>query len=220
MQTGNTVFVALSAAASTIHPSRDKIPLPVRPYGWLKSLVSLIMFLLGSIFFARLGRMLGCAANKRCTFTVSFALQTFLIFLSAILVQTDVVESRLEYIGEEISWLHVIPIMLLSFQAPGQVAAGRAMGLPEVSTVVVTTMVYDFGSDERLFAKLFANPVRNRRFAGWFFMLLGAILGGFLTVYTRHIVVTLWVGSGIKACLTIAWIVWPAKKEVAYENEV
>ena len=220
MQTGNTVFIALSAAATIITPSRGKIPIPVRPYGWLKSLVSLIAFLLGSIFFARLGRMMGAKPGKRFVFVSSFALQTSLILLSAILVQTGIVESRLEYIGEDIDFLHLVPIAFLSFQAPGQVTAARVMGMPEVSTVVVTSMVYDFGSDDRLFAGLLKNPVRNRRFAGWLVMLVGAIVGGFLTVQTRHIVETLWIGSAIKTCITIAWIVWPSRKETIYAESV
>ncbi|KAG8527345.1 uncharacterized protein KY384_007497 [Bacidia gigantensis] len=208
MQTGNTVFIGLGASANTVNtPTLTQ----VRPYGWLKSLVSLIAFVTGSFIFARIGNVLG-GPNRRLTFTFSFATQTLCIFLSAVLVQTGIVESRLEYIGEDIDWMHLIPIILLSFQAPAQTACGRAMGLWEVPTVVVTTMIYDFASDKKVFAGLRENASRNRRFAGYCCLVVGAILGGFVTVHTRHIAVSLWVSMGIKACVTLAWMVWPAKK--------
>lgn len=85
--------------------------------------------------------------------------------------------------------------------------------------MVVTTMVYDFGSDPNLFVGLFKNPVRNRRFLGWVCMLIGAILGGFLTVTTRHVVETLWVASAVKAACTLMWVVWPSKTEVIEDDE-
>ncbi|MDI1491561.1 MAG: hypothetical protein OHK93_002770 [Ramalina farinacea] len=146
MQTGNTVFIGLGACQN---------PRSTRPYSWAKSLSSLVAFLVGSLFFSRLGLLLGSRdrPRRRLTFTLSFALQTFIILLSAIVLQSNVVESRLEYIGEEIDWLHLIPIVLLSFQAPGQTFAGRQLGTPEVSTVVITSMIYDFASDFRLFKR-------------------------------------------------------------------
>ena len=211
MQTGNTVFIALGATASAIDQRDTNFRLSVRPYGWLKSLLSLLAFVLGSLFFSRLGRFLGGTPSRRLTLTVSFALQMLLILLSAILVQTSTIESRLEYVDEDIDWLHLVPITLLSFQAPAQVACGRAMGLWEVPTVVVTTMVYDFASDGALFTGLTENASRNRRAAGWCSLLIGALAGGWITVYTRHISVTLWVASAIKAAITLAWVGWPAK---------
>lgn len=85
--------------------------------------------------------------------------------------------------------------------------------MPEVPTVVVTTMIYDFASDERLWVGLRGNARRNRRFAGLVFMLLGAIAGGWVTVWTRHVVVSMWVAAAIKGCVTMAWVAWPRKGE-------
>ena len=122
-------------------------------------------------------------------------------------------ESRLEYLREDMEWLHLVPIILLSFQAPGQVCAARALGWEESSTVVVTTMVYDFASDAALFKRGWtSNLKRNRRFAGFAFMITGAIAGGWVTVWTRHVVVTLWVAAAIKGAMTVAWVCWPAKR--------
>ena len=202
MQTGNTIFIGLGAANNHV---------TTRPYGWLKSLSSLIAFLVGCYAFSRLAYYLG--ARRRLTFIISFLLQTALLFLAAILVQTNVVESRLEFIGEDIVFSHIIPIVLLSLQAPGQTCMGRQVSMPEVPTVVVTTMIYDFASDDDLFKRgLTGNARRNRRFGGFVFMLVGAIVGGFVTHATGHIVNSLWTGCAIKAAITFAWIVWPTQR--------
>lgn len=205
MQTGNTVFIGLGASQN----SRA-----TRPYGWAKSLSSLVAFLLGSLFFSRLGILLGSRdrPRRRLTFTLSFALQTVFILLSAILLQSNVVESRLEYIGEDIDWLHLVPIVLLSFQAPGQTFAGRQLGTPEVSMVVITSMIYDFASDFRLFKK--NNAPRNRRFGGFVSLLIGAICGGWVTKNLGHITATVWSAAAIKAAITISWTVWPCMRSV------
>ena len=84
---------------------------------------------------------------------------------------------------------------------------GRAMGMAEVPTVVVTTMIYDFASDEHLFRRW--NPKRNRRFAGVGAMMLGAIGGGGVTGLTGHIVFSLWIVVAIKGAILGAWAVWP-----------
>ena len=102
----------------------------------------------------------------------------------------------------------------------------RQVDMPEVPTVVVTTMIYDFASDGGVFWgvggrlggvkdgrwHLGANPKRNRRFAGFVCMLVGAIAGGWVTVWTRHIAASLWVAAGVKGVMTGAWVGWPAKR--------
>ena len=128
------------------------------------------------------------------------------------MVHTGVVESRLEYASQDIVWAHLAPIVLLSFQAPGQVCAARQLGKPEVSAVVVTTMVYDAMSDENLWVGWRGNGRRNRRVGGLVGMLVGAIAGGWATVGTRHVVVSMWVAAAVKGVITGAWVVWPGKR--------
>ena len=181
-----------------------------RPYAWAKSLTSLNCFLLGAFCFSRFGRRFG--PSRRSTLISSFFLQASIIFLCAILVQTNVVEGRLEYIGDNIDWVHEIPIALLSFQAPGQVCLTRDMKFPEVSTVVITTTVYDFGSDPGLLKPLGQNAVRNRRFLGFALLLLGAITGCWVTKSTGHITIPMWIAAAIKFGIAGAWMVWPAEE--------
>ncbi|KAL8825362.1 MAG: hypothetical protein Q9191_004461 [Dirinaria sp. TL-2023a] len=199
MQTGNTMFLGLGASNYNT---------TTRPYGWAKSLTSLICFCTGAFCFARFNRRFD--ASKRTTLIFSFLIQASIILFCAILVQTDVVEGRLEYIGDNINWIHEIPIALLSFQAPGQVCLTRDMKFPEVSTVVITTTVYDFGSDPNLL-KL-RNPVRNRRFFGFAMLLIGAITGGWVTKTTGRINIPMWIAAAIKAGIALAWAVWPSEE--------
>ena len=202
MQTGNTVLMGLGA--SNAHSSKH-------PYRWAKSLTSLIFYVAGCLFFSSSSRVLGL--QRRSTLTMSFLLQAVIIIVAAAVVQEGVVEGRLDYITNDIEWLQEIPIALLSFQAPGQVCGSRQLGFFETPTVVVTTMIYDFASDPNLFVSLRKNPVRNRRFMGFFAMLIGAVAGGWVTVSMGQIHVTLWVAAAIKLSIALAWVVWPRKQQ-------
>ena len=144
---------------------------------------------------------------------MSFLFQSLIIVISAAVVQKGVVEGRIDYIFADIEWMQEIPIVLLSFQAPGQTCGARGLGFFETPTVVVTTMIYDFASDPDLTAPLTKNPVRNRRVAGVVLMLLGAVAGGWVTESMGQIHVTLWVAAAIKAGIGLAWVVWPKKKQ-------
>ena len=200
--TGNTVLLGLGAsnARSSKHP-----------YRWAKSLVSLISYTIGCIFFPVITRKLG--SQRRSTLTISFIFQAIIIVVAAAVVQKGVVEGHLDSITNDIEWLQVIPIVLLSFQAPGQVCGSRQLGYFETPTVVVTTMIYDFGSDPQLFLGWNKNPVRNRRFAGFLAILLGAVCGGWVTIAMGHIHVTLWVAAATKTLIALTWVVWPKKDE-------
>ena len=183
-----------------------------RPYGWAKSLTSLVCFLSGAFFFSRFGRRF--EASRRITLSSSFLIQAAVILLCAVLVQAGVVEGRLELIGEDIDWIHEIPIALLSFQAPGQVWLSRDLKFAEVSTVVVSTMLYDFGSDPGLFDGLRQNAVRNRRFFGFCMLLVGAITGGWVTKQSGHITIPMWIAGAIKLGIAGAWAIWPTEEGV------
>ena len=180
-----------------------------RPYGWARSLISIIFFLVGCYSFPRFSRRFG--SMRRWTLIVSFLAQAFFILIAAIVIETNAVEGRLTKIGDEMDWHHLIPIALLSIQAPGQLCLCRDAALLEVPTLVVTTVIYDFGADPRLFTSLKDNPVRNRRFVGFVAILLGAIAGGWVSKNTGHITVTLWLTVGIKVAIALAWVFWPAR---------
>ena len=182
----------------------------MQPYRWAKSLTSIVCFVAGCLFFSRCSRAMG--ELRRSTLIISFFFQSLIMVIAATVVQIGLVQGRLDLIIDDIEWLQEIPIALLSFQAPGQTCGSRQLGFPETPTVVVTTMIYDFASDPKLFAPLRENPPRNRRFGGVVGMLVGAIAGGWVTTAMGHIHVTLWVAAAIKASIGLAWVVWPKKK--------
>ncbi|MCJ1324775.1 hypothetical protein MMC10_001437 [Thelotrema lepadinum] len=203
MQTGNTIFLALGASGLD---SR-------RPYGWLHSLLSLICFALGAVFFSRLNTLLS-PAHKRSTLAISFSIQSVFIFAAAILVQVGWVDGSVPpaNIHKE-EWNQLLAIALLSFQASGQMIATFTLNYGELSTVVVTGLLCDLWRDPAIFAPFSKNPKRNRRAAGFVLMLLGGIAGGWLCKAVHNITATLWVAGGAKTAITVAWCFWPAEVE-------
>ena len=201
MQTGNTIFLALGASGLDTR----------RPYGWLHSLLSLIFFALGAIFFSRLNKYLA-PAHKRSTLALSFTIQSVFIFAAAVLVQVGWVDGSVPPANihkEEFNQL--LAISLLSFQASGQMIATFTLNYGELSTVVVTGLLCDLWRDPALFAPFSKNPKRNRRAAGFVLMLLGAIAGGWLCKAVYSISATLWFVGGAKTVITAAWCFWPAE---------
>ncbi|OJD34195.1 uncharacterized protein BKCO1_24000137 [Diplodia corticola] len=202
MQTGNTIFVALGASHQN-----------TKPYGWARSLCSIGCFVLGSLFFSRLSLLLG--PKRRIALTTSFALQTMFVVVAAAIVQGGAIDGavpqRTSSADAAVHWNELAPIALLSFQSAGQIVCSRALGLGEVPTVVVTSLLCDLMSDTALLAGLTANVKRNRRAAAFALTLVGAIAGGWISKATRGVEYALWVVAGIKLGITAAWALWREK---------
>ncbi|PLB34890.1 YoaK family protein [Aspergillus candidus] len=203
MQTGNAVFLALGVSGQ---PSRPE-------YRWAKSLISLATYMLSSITFIRVSRALG--PRRRLTMVLSFGVQTALLFIAAMLIQCSVVSPEPEDVSAPMEWMQALPIALLAFQAGGQICASRTLGIEEIPTVVLTTLICDLLVDPQLLAK--TNYKRNRRAAAFLALFVGAMTAGGLTKITE-MVASLWFAMGLKLGITIAWLVWkPAggrKKDV------
>ena len=121
MQTGNTIFLALGAS---------HLPL-TRPYGWLKSLTSILFFSFGCAFFANRMRFLG--EKKKSTLTMSFLLQTACIVVAAAMVQAGKVRLPWGAVSpndrtSELFFIEVAPLGFLAFQSGGQFVASRVLG--------------------------------------------------------------------------------------------
>ncbi len=99
-------------------------------------------------------------------------------------------------------------IALLSFQAAGQIVNSRGLGLSEVPTVVITTLLCDLVSDEHVLAPLNQNIKRNRRAVAFVLTMSGAICGGWLSKITGTVQPSLWFVAGIKGLITLYWLVW------------
>ena len=200
MQTGNTIFLGLG-------PSTSKTT--SKPYGWAKSLTSIVCFCLGCLFFSRVSRYSG--PQRRATLVTSFALQSAMILVVAAIIQAGVVNGALDTIKADIMWKDEIPISLLSFQAAGQIIGSRALGVTEIPSVVLTSMLCDLASDPNIAAPLKSNVKRNRRALAFFCILVGAIVGGYIGEATGRMQFDLWIAGGIKVLITTAWFFWPEK---------
>lgn len=203
MQTGNTIFVGLGGSQNRTN----------KPYGWAKSLTSIGCFFLGCVFWSRFARLLG--PMQRRTLVLSYFLQSLMMVLVAALAQSDVVNGVLSTVPEDIDWLQEVPVALLSFQAAGQLAGSRALNLAEVPTVVVTSLIYDFGSDPALLQPWSKNVKRNRRGLGFLGILAGAIVGGWMDRGTERMESALWLACGIKLLVTVSLVLWPKEHQGA-----
>lgn len=204
MQTGNTIFVGLGGATSLQQPPNPK------PYGWAKSLTSIACFCLGCFFFSQLSRWAG--PLKRRTLMASFSLQAILMLVAAAVAQAGFVDGNLATIPSDVHWPSEISIALLSFQSAGQIIGSRVLNLAEIPSVVLTSMLCDIASDPNLTGPLKSNVKRNRRAMAFMGILVGAVLGGFISEGTGQMEVVLWIAGGLKVLIVSAWLFWPEKK--------
>jgi hypothetical protein len=191
---GNTIFLGLGAS----NQPADK------PWGWLKSLISIFFFFGGSFTFANLTRRFNPIA--RGPLFVSFLVQTLLIIIAVALIEASLIPHS-EATTPRL-FLELIPIALLAFQSAGSIAASRALGYNEIPTVVLTSVYFDIASDTSLRVGPRCNVKRNRRLAGVVMVLLGGIAGGWLSRSRGGMQSALWMAAGMKFCVAVVWGVW------------
>ncbi|KAH6660869.1 DUF1275 domain protein [Truncatella angustata] len=198
MQTGNTIFVALGTSGQNN-----------RPFGWARSLCSIGCFTIGCLIFARLHKLIGGARLRR-TVTLSFLLQTVCVIVAAAIIQGGVIDGSYpsQRDPNDVNFTELAAVALLSFQAAGQIVNSRGLGVSEVPTVVITSLLCDLISDEQLLAGLSRNAKRNRRAIAFVLTLVGAICGGWISKATGAVQPCLWLVAAIKAAITIGWLGW------------
>ncbi|KAK7523362.1 DUF1275 domain protein [Phyllosticta citriasiana] len=200
MQTGNTIFIALGASGQNS-----------KPYGWVRSLTSLLSFICGSFFFSRIVNKLG--ARRRFTLLLSYLLQSCFVVIAASLAQAGVIDGSVPQPPNPEGtprWNELGPIALLSFQGAAQIVVSRGVGLNEVPTLVLTSLLCDLFSDPGLAAPLSANAKRNRRVIAFVLTLLGAIAGGWISKETGGIMCALWLVAAGKFVVAVCWVWFPA----------
>ncbi|CDM30619.1 hypothetical protein DTO013E5_2443 [Penicillium roqueforti] len=200
MQTGNTIFLGLGASNQPTN----------KPWGWLKSLVSIASFFFGSMIFSLAMRTVG--ALRRGTLFISFLVQTLLIIIAVALIEADIIPhtSHDATLSGGPLFLELIPIALLAFQSAGGMTCSRALGYNEIPTVVLTSVYFDIASDPKITDKPTTNVKRNRRVAGVVCLLVGAIVGGWLSRSSGGMQSALWMAAGLKFVAAIAWLFWKA----------
>ncbi|KAI4177880.1 MAG: hypothetical protein LQ346_007608 [Caloplaca aetnensis] len=188
MQTGNTIFLALGVAGLPENGAHLK---------WLRSLLSISTFMLGSLISATVTRPYG--NTRRLSLSINFLLQGISILVAAILITTDAIPEN-----DADSDKVLIGIPFLAWQFGAQVAASRALGYGEIPTTVLTSIYNDLASDPRLWT--WRNAKRNRRAGAAVMVLVGGICGGWLSRLEDGFGIVLWIGGAIKILLSIAWL--------------
>ncbi|KAL8707506.1 MAG: hypothetical protein Q9220_007496 [cf. Caloplaca sp. 1 TL-2023] len=188
MQTGNTIFLALGAAG---------LPKNGAPLQWLRSLLAIAVFMLGSLLSSAVTRPFG--ATRRISLSSNFLLQGLSILIAAVLITTDAIPEN-----DPNSHRILIGIPFLAWQFGAQVAASRALGYSEIPTTVLTSVYNDLASDPKLWA--WKNDKRNRRAAAAAMILIGGICGGWLSRLREGFAIVLWIGGAIKLILGVAWL--------------
>jgi hypothetical protein len=199
---GNTIFLALGASGQPV----------THPYGWLKSFVSIIFFLLGCLFFANTRHF---GPKTRVTLSGSFTVQALCIFIAAALVQSGVVpepHGTTSENGDVVSFIELIPLAFLAFQSGGQIVTSRILAFNEVPTTVLTSVYCDIASDPAVLAPFGKNIKRNRRFGAVLGILIGGIAGGWLSRSSAGMSSALWLGGAIKLAIAIGWAGWKGKE--------
>ncbi|EAW13159.1 YoaK family protein [Aspergillus clavatus NRRL 1] len=203
MQTGNTVFLGLGASGQPTS----------KPWGWLKSLTSIASFFVGALVFATATRHAG--ARRRGTLFSSFMVQTVLIVIAVALIEAGLIPHTSEdasLTGGRL-FLELIPIALLAFQSAGSIASSRALGYNEIPTVVLTSVYFDVASDPKLGEAPTGNAKRNRRVGGVVSLLVGAIVGGWLSRSSGGMQSALWMAAGFKFVIGVGWLFWRAERK-------
>lgn len=186
---------------------------PTPPNRWAKSLIAIGSFAIGVLFFRYASAIL--RPLRRSTLVSSFALQTTAILVSSILVETGVVDSSIEVSTRGVHWIQVLPISILAFQAAGQIVTSRLLGIDEIPTVVLTTLLCDLLMDKKLFSirpRWKLTDFRTRRLLTLLAAFSGAMLSGGLSKVSG-LSASLWLAAGIKAAVTLCFILWRAEKD-------
>ena len=208
MQTGNTIFLTL--AVSTLDP---------KPDSWLRPFLAVLFFCIGSLFFSRVYLYLG-SPRRRIALIINFAVQTVFVVVTAVLIQKSAVNGQVPAtLATGYYPLTLVPITLLAFQSASQVVTSRALEVGELPTVVVTSMLCDLFSDPRILAPPTKNVKRNRRAAGFVSTFVGGVIGGMMGRRTGGISAALFLAATIKACMVLAWCLWPAERKRSMGKE-
>lgn len=170
---------------------------------WIKSMVSIVSFCLGSFVFSRFHRYF--SPKKRWVLSVSYAIQLLLIVAAAVIVTVG------DAVKHELHWQVLVPLAAVAFQSSGQAVTSRALQFNGLTSVVLTSNYCDLFSDPKLFA--WDNVERNRRIGAPLLLLFGACLGGLWAHSGVGLAGALWTAVGLKLMIVIAWMFWTAEKD-------
>lgn len=227
---GNTIFAALGLGG---------LPQSAHSQQYVKSFIAIGSFCIGTLFFNILHRFPTglhnqASSRRRAIFVMSFVVQTSLIIIAAALVTSGVVSTKpfipgtfssgSNKINDGSNWLDVAPIVILSFEAAGQVCLSRVLSLIELPTIVLSTLYHDYVADTLTYRQLWrqSDGVRdfifvkgrrqNKRLASICALFLGGVVGGEMYKSRVGMAGALWLAAAMKASVTFAFAVWRREK--------
>jgi len=130
-------------------------------------------------------------------------------------VQADAVPSPTGVVvvnGADVDFLELLPLAFLAFQSGGQIVTSRILGFNEVPTTVLTSVYCDLASDTRVLAR--DNVKRNRRVCAILCILIGGIVGGWISRSRATLSTNFWIAAAIKMGIAIGWSAWKPKAPI------
>lgn len=176
---------------------------------WLRALVSIVSFLLGSFFFARYHRFF--SPKRRWVIVSSYLIQLAMVIGAAVMVTVGPSTTPQSPITV---WV-LVPIALVAFQSAGQAVISRVLKYNSLTSVVLTSLYCDLASDPKLFAPVKENPERNRRVLAPTLLIIGAMFGGLWSHSEIGVAGALWTAVTLKFFVVLAWCFWASEKEEA-----
>ncbi|KAI9375346.1 hypothetical protein BJX61DRAFT_494430 [Aspergillus egyptiacus] len=216
MQTGNTVYLGLGLAQALSGQGNYSHNYNGGDDGknnqrWLKSLLSIASFCVGSCFFGLLHYR-----AFRCPRARGALVASFLVQMGCLGIAAGVVTARLVSFGggqgiggEELDYRVAVPLALVAFQSAGQAVLSRVVGTRGLTSVVLTSVYCD------LFLGLAVPGERHgveewRRVGAILGLLVGTLMGGLWARVLREagLAGALWMAVVLKGGIVVAWLVW------------
>ncbi|KAL4810247.1 hypothetical protein BDV18DRAFT_156616 [Aspergillus unguis] len=190
MQTGNTVYLGLGLSGLDESPNSQR---------WLKALISISSFCIGSLFFTILHHRLTAvfkSPRERGALVLSFLLQACCIAIAA-----GIVMHKHQSKSDPLGIGNALPLALVAFQSSGQAVTSRVVGFNSLTSVVLTSVYCD------LFAYLGSGKGKSvdewRRLGAVAGLLLGILIGGAWAKTQVGLVGALWMAFGLKGGIAV-----------------
>ncbi|KAJ0417423.1 DUF1275 domain protein [Aspergillus carlsbadensis] len=204
MQTGNTVYLGLGVSG---------LDESGRSQRWLKSLISIASFCIGSFFFALLhhSRWFFGSPRQRGALVFSFVLQMACVAGAATIVTLEE-QSK----SDPLTWKIAVPLSLVAFQSSGQAVTSRVVGYSSLTSVVLTSIYCDLFSYPALALTTTSSGGGGRgkkadewrRLGAVLALFAGILAGGLWAKSEVGLKGALWTAVLLKGGIAGAWMVW------------
>lgn len=132
---------------------------------------------------------------------------------------------------EHRNYMDLLPIILLAFEAAGQVCLSRVLSLIELPTIVLSTLFHDWTGDllgtKQLWRQspsvkdfVFVQGRRqNKRLLAIIALFVGGFVGGEMYKSKVGMAGALWLAAFLKGSVAVSFALWRRQKEEMAESE-